>query len=141
MPADLSLRAIRVRPMLLILVENRDAVRTPRPHPVNKPSRGSLTLLHGHRSNSSYNCSTAAPATVHENSCSTILRAAAPIAGNRSDCPIAPLMAAASADASPGGTSHPLTPGRTLSGRPPAVVATTGRRCAIASSVTNELPS
>ncbi len=64
-----------------------------------------------------------------------------PKAGNCSGRPSAPLIAAASADASPGGTSQPLTPGLTLSVSPPAVVATTARRWAIASSVTSELPS
>ena len=63
------------------------------------------------------------------------------IAASRAGSATAPLSAAASAAGSPGGTSHPLTPGRTLSGSPPAVDATTARLCAIASSVTRELPS
>ena len=37
--------------------------------------------------------------------------------------------------------ASPCRPSRTLSGSPPARVATTGRRCAMASSVTSELPS
>ena len=41
----------------------------------------------------------------------------------------------------PAGTSQPVTPASTLSGSPPARVATTARRCAMASSVTRELPS
>ena len=64
-----------------------------------------------------------------------VVRQAAP------DRETAPLIAAASADASPGATSQPFSPGRTLSGIPPAADATTARRCAIASSVTSELPS
>ena len=50
-------------------------------------------------------------------------------------------MARASASALPGGTSQPVTPCFTLSGMPPAAVATTAQRCAIASRVTSELPS
>ena len=58
-----------------------------------------------------YKRSVAAPAASQENSRSTIARPAIPIAGSRAGSPSAPLMAAASADASPGATSHPLTPG------------------------------
>ena len=55
--------------------------------------------------------------------------------------PDLPLVNRALTGQPPGSTSHPLTPGRTLSGIPPARVATTARRCAMASSVTSELPS
>ena len=55
--------------------------------------------------------------------------------------PSAPLIAAASAEASPAATSQPFRPVTTLSGSPPALVATTARRWAMASSVTSELPS
>ncbi len=47
----------------------------------------------------------------------------------------------ASAATSPGATRRPVSPSSTLSGMPPARVATTGRPCAIASSVTRLEPS
>ncbi len=68
-------------------------------------------------------------------------RPATPYAGHRSRSATACCSVAARAPGDDGSVSHPVRPGRTLSGRPPARVATTGRLCSIASSVTSELPS
>src|SRR6476659_8482817 len=83
----------------------------------------------------------AAPAASHENSCSATVRPRPPRVSRSTPGPSAPLIAAARAEASPAGTSHPFRPVTTLSGSPPALVATTARRWAMASSVTSELPS
>ena len=61
--------------------------------------------------------------------------------GSRVEFTAASAIAAASALVSSGSTSQPFSPGRTLSGSPPARVAMTGFLWLIASSVTRELPS
>jgi hypothetical protein len=88
---------------------------------------------------SSYSSMCRSTSLLQTKSRSTMVRLAAP--SGPSSAVAASETAAASAPTSPGSTSQPFTPGNTLSGNPPARVAITGFPCAIASSVTSELPS
>src|SRR5262249_6243017 len=70
---------------------------------------------------------------------STRRRASAPsVAAVRSGSRHSSTNAGASAAASPGGTSRPVTPSMTISGEPPWFVATTGRPNPIASGTVRE---
>ncbi len=84
----------------------------------------------------------AAQAASHENSRSTIARPAWPNAVSFDGLSSAPLIAAASAEGSPGAYEPAVDAGPHLVAEDlPPSVATTARACAIASRVTSELPS
>ncbi len=72
---------------------------------------------------------------------STRARPASPIAAASAGCASIHSSASASAPGSRGGTSSPSRPDVIISGMPPAVVATTGRRIASASSTDVPSPS
>ena len=61
--------------------------------------------------------------------------------GARSRSPARATIASASASASPEGTTRPVSPSATISGRPPTALAITGRARSIASSATMPNPS
>ena len=98
----------------------RESKRVFRGWPSAQP--GKELCQSGRPSRSRYSSMVAWPAASHENSRSTMARPRAPSAARSTPGPSAPLIAAASADGSPAGTSQPFRPVPTLSGRPPALL-------------------
>ncbi len=66
---------------------------------------------------------------------------ASPIAAARGRSEASATIASASSSASPGGTTSPVSPSATISGRPPTALAMTGRARSMASSATIPNPS